>query len=232
MQRWCQRRSMPGKYIQRCYLVHWCLLWENPLSLLQSLHYPFSIQYLDKVLLQLNTVISIYIPPKLGNPIQPKFYWKLLNSSRSSIRSICFECLKGEVRRKFIGKFRSLAIKFAKISACAQVRVFALAGLGVIIVFWWNTKEVVLICFILKKFFKTYFLDYYLWLLQSHSHSSTENFLSPILVSNWLIFCSENSMLQITKQQKNANKSTSKHKVAFFALNSPTMTHDVTCSKI
>ena len=59
-------------------------------------------------------------------------------------------------------------------------------------------------------------------------YSSTDNLLSPILVSDWFIFCCGNLMKNKTKKPK----SICKHKVACFTLNSPPMTSDITCSKL
>ena len=82
-----------------------------------------------------------------------------------------------------------------------------------------------------------------IWLCSSYSHgidgfryckvkylymliySSTGNFLSPILVSDWLTFCVE--FWYFIKK-----KCICKPKAIYFTLRSPPLTRDVTCSKL
>ena len=71
-------------------------------------------------------------------------------------------------------------------------------------------------------------------------YSSTDNFLSPVPVSDWLIFCCGNSMLYQKKNENDKNtiflmknqmpKSISRYKVIVYSKLTP-LTHDVTCSK-
>ena len=66
---------------------------------------------------------------------------------------------------------------------------------------------------------------------QSLKNSSTNHFLSPNPVSDWLMFCGRNLILHLKRyesgknaffyQAKKSRKGTFKHEIEFFILNSP-----------
>ena len=64
------------------------------------------------------------------------------------------------------------------------------------------------------------------------ANSSTNNFLSPIPISDWLIFCRGNLMLHKKKEMKITKHKFFEHFFNILYSELAPLTHDITCSKL